>query len=343
MSKVRSIRSREQRLEEASDWIARLDRTLTEDEEKRLEEWLRADPRNEETLSTVLRVWNKAESLGRLSALFPKPVTRSGRDQPLLWAAAAAVTVVTVLSAAWVFSNDAAQPLENSAPPLVADRNPRVFETAIGEREDVTLPDGSIVTLNTNSLLEIAFDQEQRRNVLHRGEASFTVAHDPDRPFAVHASDNVVTAVGTVFHLEITNDDHVELVVTDGKVIVDTPLAQRPSPSTAAPILVSAGEEATLGDARPVVRPIDPGDVQLRLSWHQDKLVFRGETMEQVEHEIRRYTNIEFVYLDDSIRQESVGGLVLDGDVNGFLKGLDASFDIQYQHIGESRVLLSRK
>jgi transmembrane sensor len=218
----------------------------------------------------------------------------------------------------------------------------------IGERKDFTLPDGSVITLNTNSLIETDFDARQRTLVLKRGEASFNVAHDADRPFAVHAIDNTVTALGTVFHLQITDGNHVELVVTDGQVIVDLLVAsgasaQKPAQTSRAPILVSAGEEFTIGADDEVARPIDPADVQVRLSWRQGKLIFRGETMEQAVREIGRYTSDEFVIADQSLRQEPVGGVFLAGDVAKMLEDLQNNFNVRYHRIGDHRVLLSRE
>ncbi len=348
MSNVRSFCSNEQRLKEAGDWIARLDRGLTSDEQESLERWLSVDTKNREVLGRVLKVWNKAESLSRLSSLFPKPASRSERYRPLLWSTAATLATVTIVSVAWVLAYRPAAPASIPGPPQTANDNRRIIETAVGERQVVTLADGSVINLNTNTLIEASYSAQRRHLVLHRGEASFDVAHDGDRRFSVHAQGNTVTALGTVFHLELSRNNGLELVVTDGKVMVDVPAttgspATLPAPAARQPILVSAGEELTFGTDNPVVRAIDPVDVKVRLSWHEGRVVFRGETMEQVEREIRRYSDVEFVYLDDGIRQEPVGGMYLEGELNEFLENLEANFNIQYQRIGERRVLLSRE
>lgn len=348
MSNVRSLCSGEQRLKEASDWTARLDRGLTSDERDSLERWLSIDTKNREVLNRVLEVWNKAESLSRLSSLFPEPVSRSERYRPLLWATAATLATVTFVSVAWVLTYEPVTPTIIPSPLQTVSDDQRIIETAVGERQVFTLPDGSVINLNTNTLIEANYSARRRHLTLHRGEASFDVAHDGNRAFVVRARENTVTALGTVFHLELSHDNRLELVVTDGNVIVDVPAAAGPATELPAqparkPILVSAGEELTFGLENPVVRAIDPVDVKVRLSWHEGRVVFRGETMEQVEQEISRYSNVEFVYLDESIRQEQVGGMYLEGELNEFLENLEANFNVRYQRIGERRVLLSRK
>lgn len=73
------------------------------------------------------------------------------------------------------------------------------FATGRGETRSVTLPDGSKVTLNARSALELQFSAAARRLELVGGQAYFEVAPDPARPFEVAADDIVTTALGTAF------------------------------------------------------------------------------------------------------------------------------------------------
>jgi transmembrane sensor len=67
--------------------------------------------------------------------------------------------------------------------------------TGVGERRVVTLPDGSVAMLNTDSAIAV-----QGRTVrLLRGEAAFTVAPDPAHPFTVLSGRGGTTALGTRF------------------------------------------------------------------------------------------------------------------------------------------------
>ncbi len=61
----------EKRLGEASDWIAKLDRSLTNDEKIALQTWLALTKKNRDVLFEVAQIWDKMDDLSRLSDLFP--------------------------------------------------------------------------------------------------------------------------------------------------------------------------------------------------------------------------------------------------------------------------------
>ena len=88
--------------------------------------------------------------------------------------------------------------------------------------ERLTLEDGSVVELNHGGKLEIDFSSETRRVRLVRGEANFTVAKNPERPFVVNAGGVDVRAVGTVFNVRLAREA-VEVVVSEGRVKLERP------------------------------------------------------------------------------------------------------------------------
>jgi len=91
------------------------------------------------------------------------------------------------------------------------------YSTAVGELDTVSLPDGSRVTLNTDTRIHVDLGDKERRIDLRRGEAFFVVAKDATRPFVVYADDKRVTAVGTQFSVRRDADD-IQVVVTEGRV-----------------------------------------------------------------------------------------------------------------------------
>src|SRR3546814_5501598 len=91
--------------------------------------------------------------------------------------------------------------------------------TGRSEVRRIALEDGSIVTLNGNSAVQIRYEDDIRRVVLRRGEASFEVAHNSERPFVVSADGVKVRAVGTEFVVG-SEDDGVEVTVEEGVVAI---------------------------------------------------------------------------------------------------------------------------
>ena len=91
------------------------------------------------------------------------------------------------------------------------------FATAIGEHRAMTLADGSLMRLNTDTAVTVDLTRGSRSIRLLRGEASFDVAHDTMRPFVVAAGDTRVRAVGTAFTIRL-RPDLTEVTVTEGIV-----------------------------------------------------------------------------------------------------------------------------
>ncbi|WP_246252641.1 FecR family protein [Ancylobacter pratisalsi] len=78
------------------------------------------------------------------------------------------------------------------------------YQTGVAERLTFTLSDGSLVELGSYSALSLDFTPQQRRLVLHRGQAFFRVASDATRPFIVQAEMGTAEALGTEFDVKLT-------------------------------------------------------------------------------------------------------------------------------------------
>ena len=108
---------------------------------------------------------------------------------------------------------------------LPHDSPSETVATAVGQQRSVTLADESVVTLNTNSIIETRLAADVRSVYLRKGEVYFAVAHDQARPFYVHAGDALVRAVGTAFDVRVRDDARVEVIVAEGRVEVQVAAA----------------------------------------------------------------------------------------------------------------------
>jgi transmembrane sensor len=345
--------------EEASLWIARLDRGLTAEERRALDEWLAADSSHSTALVGLAGLWDRADVLAELAELFPLEQQVLAKPRAMRFAlgacvaALAGVAIVAALSfftggvdstAPAVVAAPQAQPTVSQpsavAPPVQAVAQ-QVYETAVGEQSTVRLSDGSIVTLNTDSSIEVRYDDTQRAVRLLRGEVFFEVAHDTSHPFRVQAGDRLLEAVGTAFNVRLGSGNDVRMMVTEGKVSV-APLVPDalPQPS-AAPAIVGAGNLAVMheGPTAIVVQGLDATEIDVQLSWQHGMLVFDGEPLESVLLEIGRYTTVVFAP-DESIRGVRVGGYFRAGDIDGLLVALRESFDIDSRPTADGQIAL---
>ena len=333
MSNVYEFEAPTQAYDEASDWIASLDRGLSPEEERLFREWM-ASPGNAAVLLEMAALWDDMEVLSRLSEICPHPVAREPGSRRFFIAAS---LLVVFVAGFWTAVKHRSEP-PAAAPAPVAT----VYETAIGEQSTINLVDGTELVLNTNTLVQVKYTDEHRLVALERGEIHVSVASDPDRPLSVFAGRRIIQALGTAFNVEITGDQQVELVVTEGVVRVGVLQARPAHPVLLPPtsVSVAAGEETVLGQAPDDLAPIETDDIAVKLSWREGNLIFRGESLEEAVAEIGRYTKVEFVILDDASRHVRVAGMFKAGDVNGLLAVLEKNFNVTHRRVGANRIEL---
>ena len=189
------------------------------------------------------------------------------------------------------------------------------YSTALGEQRIVTLADGSVIELNTDSALKVRFSKHQRAIHMIKGEAFFRVAHDTTRPFVVSAGEASVKAVGTQFNVRMSNDATLVSVV-EGTVEVrdDTSDALAPAGPGSA-VRVTTGEEATITQVRPqaskkrlAVAKITTSSAQRSASWTRGRVEFENTPLVDVLSEFQRYRDVRILIDDETIRQLRLTG-----------------------------------
>ena len=314
--------------EDASRWIAKLERGLRNDEREELSEWASQSQTHYDTLMKMASLWDSMGVLNELSSLFPlDQPTASPIKAPRMARMAVAASFLLCLGFGAFWMNDQnAQNLNNY---------PSEILTAVGEHTTKRLSDGSVIQLNTNSLIKIDFTPDERRVTLVRGEAHFEVAHAPERPFIVRAGPKSIRAVGTAFNVYVGNQESLELIVTEGKVLVsdigphETNNLDPLSPSKAGDLLLIAGEKVAIktnsvGD----VEQLEIDDMESELAWQQGFLVFEGEALESVLEEVSRYSEVIFELADPALKSINIAGFYKARDVNGLLLSLKENFNI---------------
>jgi transmembrane sensor len=189
----------------------------------------------------------------------------------------------------------------------------------------------------------VRYAADARDVQLMRGEAHFTVASDPSRPFSVYAADRVVTAVGTAFSVQLRHDA-VQVMVAEGKVRLSelrTAQVTIPSgqPEVALPSL-EAGQIALLREGSQQVAALAPAELERKLAWRQGILAFAGEPLLQVLQEIERYTDIVIEVTDPALRELPVAGRLRIDDMESMLQALQLMADVRVERLNARHVRL---
>lgn len=199
------------------------------EEQKLVQEWLRADTGNQAYFDELRKVWDTSLQLAATSKVdenkawqrfrqrvqngdtdikIPAPVVVPIKQKQFAWRkiAAAVVLLLGLTTAAYWIYNDP------EAPPVIAETT--------GDTLTERLPDGSMVMLNkASSITYPSVFKGDKRPVKLKGEAFFEVAPDKKKPFVISVNDIEVTVVGTSFNIKEANGN-TDVIVETGIVRV---------------------------------------------------------------------------------------------------------------------------
>ncbi|MFC4311894.1 FecR family protein [Steroidobacter flavus] len=314
-------------------WVVLHEDTCTREDREAFAAWVRRSPERVEaylrlnmsmgTLQSKQRAWSDipAEELIRRARASSAEIIPLARSQPAalaprpsafagtrMFTFASVAAICCVLVVAWFLWL------------------PERYQTDIGEQRSVLLGDGSLITLNTASEIEVKYTEGRRFIRLVRGEALFEVAHDPQRPFDVDTGKAVVRAVGTRFNID-RRADRTTVSVVQGKVQV---MSEQPNTSSRVPRHDSAVPETqpmeVLVEAQRLVvteagmsEPERIADIAPVTAWTQRQLVFENRSLGEVAEEFNRYNRQHILIESPRLRAESVTGVFQANDSASFL------------------------
>ena len=194
------------------------------------------------------------------------------------------------------------------------------FATTYGETRQVTLPDGSLVTLNANSNLRFE-NQEDGRKVWLEGEAFFSVVHtDDDRKFIVHSTDVRVEVLGTEFNVN-NHRGKTRVMLNSGKVNLQSLTSDHQ-------IVMEPGELAAFSEERQqfVTQVVNP---DLHTSWKHNQLIFQSTPFNEVIQLLEDNHGLKI-----STENLQTDGLIFTAtlpadDVDILLQALSRSFNVE--------------
>jgi transmembrane sensor len=321
---------------DAARWTQRLDDgALTAAERSELTDWLRESPLHVSEMLACRRLSSALQGFSgwadlaptdepsaereipahlasilslRISGIGTRGVMRRNRRFRLRptprWLAGISAVAMIALASTWLLRTEVGS---------------IVLHTQAGERREVTLEDGSVVQLLSNTELRVHMQPHQRTVQVERGEALFHVAKDPTRPFLVDVDTTRVRAVGTIFSVE-RRTDAVVVTVQEGKVEVKPRGADNREQTGSAAVAVVplvANERlvvSALGVAS-AVRHIDlapdaaPDD---RFQWSDRPLSFENAKVADVVAQFNRRNTIQIRVVDPRLAARTVSG-VFDG------------------------------
>lgn len=354
MSKVLIFPDEQRIRDQVGTWIARIDRGLNLGERLALQNWINENSRHREVFFELAELWDRMEVLGEIAELFPLELQTSKPSLPYVRSVLAFLLVVvsSVSLGLWI-SEKSPETLRKITAATIVHRNlEAAYQTAVGEQRVVTLPDKSLIRLNTATLLRVHYTDSERKVELVRGEAHFQVTKHEDRIFSVQVGLNEFRAIGTAFDIRVASDRGTELTVTEGRVqvrvsstgginhLVRASATQQPS---ATEIMVDAGKEVAIDQSTQTVERLQPEQIAAALAWQQGMIVFDAEPLEKAIRELSRYSNTHFIIAEEKTRQLPVSGYFKVGDIDGLVSALHNNFNINATRAGDTVTLSSQR
>ena len=297
------------RLAEAAAWRVHLTETDKETSED-FERWLAADPSNQVAWRRVESTWSRfadnpaapeliaarRAALGDARGLGEQQWKRSRRQ----WFQIAAAIGIVAGGAIWgVQTYLQMQP----KPPLD-------LKTAFGERRILSLNDGSRISLDSATDVQVRYTDHARQLWLLHGQARFEVAHDTSRPFTVTAGGRTVIATGTDFDVDLPKnrvlvtliEGHVK--ITGGEKVVK----------------LDPGEQlAVKADGSQKVASVNVNRIT---AWQSGQLVFDNEPLSSVVERVSRYSTVPVTVADGKTGALRMSGVFNTGDVAAFVEAV---------------------
>lgn len=226
--------------QEAARWFMRMQHAAPDHPERgRFEAWLMAHPAHAREYAAIAETWEDFDSTSRLNALARalerKRAELRGKRARLGKAVSRGVLGVLLVVSSGLLGHSMWR--EWQAQP--------VFElarsTGIGEVGQQGLEDGTLLTLNAGTSVDVVYYRDKRMVHLRRGEAVFHVAKDVARPFIVESGHARVTVLGTRFAVNRL-DGMVRVSVDHGRVRVEATDAS--GKVRTAPLVLNDGQVA---------------------------------------------------------------------------------------------------
>jgi transmembrane sensor len=204
------------------------------------------------------------------------------------------------------------------------------LHTGRGQRQSFNLADGSRLSLNAASAVDLRFDDQQRVVILRHGELVIDVAPDPHRPLIVRTAEGEMRALGTRF-LVAQEPDASRLVVLQHSV------QARLFDGTTQ--VVKEGQSVVLSSRNITFASADE---RRRAAWLNGRLNVLDESLEKVVDALRPYSR-GFVRVAPEVRSLRVQGVFPLDDPQKTLAALAETLPIRVDHYSPWLTLIGKK
>jgi len=322
------------------------------EEQAAVEAWMNAEPQNQTMMKLLKIAWNTAEAqsqptdIQRLWANVEKQTgLKNGINSPAVNTASTASSKIFK----WPFRAYAdnyirllryvaiiilAVALPYFVTKLIVYQQKSDMKTVVvayGEQSQLTLDDGTSITLDAGSRLDYpAKFTGTTREVFLQGEGYFNVTPNAEQPFIVRAQHAVVTVRGTQFNVRAWQEQpQVAVVVADGEVAFRADQSDRRQE-----VIIASGQMSVLPQQGQPSAP-QAVDVNQYLAWLEHEIYFQDATLQEVITQLERWYDLEISIADQSILNEHVTIHITQKSTADVLELVSALIGLDFEQNGK--------
>lgn len=330
---------------QAHYWRTLRDEGLSQEDQRRFEQWRDADPRHAEAYAEA-RVFWEAAGLPGMGEKIAETIARQESEEredygaeihqfrPSLFPrfVAGALAAAAAVAAFITVGPDHSSVGE---PSVQTER----FATELGATKVLTLPDRTRITLGPDSIVEIALSENQRNAELLKGSAFFDVRTIQQRPFIVGTDIIDVTVTGTKFDVQL-REEKAAVGVGEGSVDVRLSGSDDEVGALGSPIRLEGGQRvsASLFDGFGEVEEVFPAELA---AWRTGRMIFSNATLVEVASELNRYV-AKPISVDPSVSGLKISGTFASAQADELLEFIQRSYPVRVIEDDAERQIVPR-
>lgn len=226
---------------------------------------------------------------------------------------------------------------------LIRQPDSQSYQTGL-HKQEVQLADGSHVVLNVQTSIKVSYSDQQRQIDFIRGQAIFSVAKDPARPFVVDFGQGSVTALGTQF--EVYKQSSQTLVsLLEGQVKIKSAHSATAGAQDNEMIVVNQNEhsvpQVSVSDTH-LSKVVQSSQAQIE-AWKQDRLVFNDTPLALALAEANRYSQSEIKLGEPALADLHISGVFPSNNNSVLLKALEKYYPVRAEKSADGRIILLPK
>jgi transmembrane sensor len=213
---------------------------------------------------------------------------------------------------------------------------PGLFNTVSvprGGTYQVTLPDGTLVWLNSASSLTYPIQfTGKSRSVELKGEAYFEVTKNRSKPFIVNADEMKVEVLGTHFNMKAyANDKKAQTTLVEGSVRLS---------SHSAHVMLVPGDQGVVSIENAQIK-IGKVNINKVMAWKNGYFLFKDDSVEEIMDQIGKWYDVDIVYKGDMSNKTFGGIYSRSKDLEELLKGLELTGLIHFKIEGRRIIVMA--